>query len=130
MTSSDKTTLNYGETLKHWTASLDGNEYRIHMLRQFWTGERKYFVNDELIAHTKPGLANSARFSDDVSHKIAGHEIRFRYRAVGRVAFFDLFVDGEKIEGSETSALRFHPMIAVILTMLLLGMAAMSMLAN
>ncbi len=130
MSTTSEPALKYGETVKTWTATLDGHEYLFRMQRQFWTGERSYYVNDERIAHTKPGLGNSASFTDDVTHRVGSHDIRFRYRAAGRIAFYELFIDNEKIEGKETSALRFPPMVAVILLMLLLGIAALSMLAN
>lgn len=130
MSTTGRPALKYGETVKVWTVTLDGQEYRFRMQGQFWTGERSYYVNDERIAYTKPGLGNSASFTDDVIHQVGSHGIRFRYRAAGRIAIYDLFIDNEKIEGRETSAQRFPPMVAVILLMLLFGIAALSMLAN
>lgn len=119
--------MKYGETIKTWTVVLDGKEQSFRFKHQFWTGEKEYFINDELIKHVPGGLLQSASFSSDVPFHIGVHEGKFKFRAVGRVTFYDLEIDGEKIEGEEKRALRLPLWVAGLLLLALFTIAALSM---
>lgn len=123
----DLENLKYGESVKVWNIELDGKPQSFRLEHQFWTGEKSYYINDELIEHIDGGLLQSASFGKDVSFKLGSHEGKFKYRAIGRAVFFDLVIDGNKIEGEEKNALRFPIWLAVLL---LLGVCAMAFLSS
>ena len=119
--------MNYGETHKHWNATLAGKEHSFRFEHQFWTGEKKYFVNDELIKHVEGNLLQSASFGSDVPFDIDGHNGVFQFRAIGRLTFYDLYIDGSKIEGEEKSAMRLPPWAIVLSLLVLLAIAGLAM---
>lgn len=107
--------MNYGETHKTWLVELDEKEYSFRFEHQFWTGEKKYFINNELIEHIQGGLMQSASFANDVTFTIGSHKGKFTHRAIGRATFNELFIDENKIQGEEKSALRFPLWVFVLL---------------
>jgi hypothetical protein len=119
----DPENLKYGESIKTWNVELDGKPTSFRMEHQFWTGEKRYYINDELIEHTKGGFLQSGSFIKDVTFNVGNHTGKFKYRAVGRVVFFDLVVDGNKIKGEEINALRFPIWVAALLILAMLSFA-------
>ncbi len=106
--------MKYGETVTRWQLELNGRTHMMRLVHQFWTGEKKYYVDDELIKHTKGGVLPSASFGEDVTFTLGEHQGRFKFRAVGRMEFYDLYIDDEKIEGDEQRAMRI-PAWAIVL---------------
>lgn len=106
--------MRYGETITRWQVELNGKRHTMRLVHQFWTGEKKYYVNDELIKQTKGGVIPSASFGEDVSFTLEKHQGQFKFRAVGRMEFYDLYIDDRKIEGDEQRALRI-PIWAIAL---------------
>ena len=119
--------MKYGDTVKTWTVELDGKAHRLRMEHNFWSGEKKYFIDDEPIEHEIGGLKASASFAKDVPFNVGSHAGKFQHRAVGRAVFYDLYVDGENIKGEEQHALRMPPWLFVLLILLLLLIAYFSM---
>jgi hypothetical protein len=119
--------MKYGDAAKNWTVELDGREHSFRMEHNFWSGEKKYFVDDEMIEHVEGGLKASAAFAGDVPFSVGGHQGYFRHRAVGRAVFYDLFIDDEKIKGEEKHALRLPLWAAALLFLLLFLIAFLSM---
>ena len=98
--------MKYGDAVKTWEVKLDGKAHVLRFEHNFWSGEKKYFIDDEMIKHVPGSLLASASFADDVPFNIGTHQGYYRHRAVGRVVFYDLFIDDEKIKGEEMHALR------------------------
>jgi len=119
----DLENMKYGESIKLWNIELDGQAQSFRLEHQWWTGEKKYYINDKLIEHVAGGFLQSASFVKDVSFNIGSHEGKFKFRAVGRVVFFDLVIDGNKIEGDEKNALRAPIWLIVLLLLGLLAIA-------
>ncbi len=119
----DLDNMKYGESIKTWDIELDGKLQTFRIEHQFWTGEKKYYINDEMIKHVEGGFLQSASFMKDVPFNIGTHEGKFKFRAVGRLTFYDLIIDGKEIEGEEKNALRFPIWILVLL---LLGIGAVA----
>jgi hypothetical protein len=117
----------YGESIKTWNVELDDQQHSFRFVHQFWTGEKKYYINEELIKHISGSLLSSASFASDVPINIGTHEGEFKYRAVGRVAFYDLYIDGNKIEGEERNALRAP---VWFIAFLLLGLLVVGVLSS
>ena len=111
--------MKYGEAHKSWIVDLDGKEQLFRFEHQFWTGEKKYYINDELIKHIHGGLLQSAKFVQEVPFSIGSHKGMFKHRAIGRVTFNDLIIGGEEIKGSEKSAMRFP---LWLMTLLIIGL--------
>jgi hypothetical protein len=111
--------MKYGESIKIWNVELDGQPQSFRLEHQWWTGEKFYYINDELIEHVESGLLQSASFTKDVPFNIGTHNGKFQYRAVGRIVYFDLIIDGNKIDGEEKNALRFP---IWVMALLLLGL--------
>ncbi len=122
----DLDNMKYGESIKTWDIELDGKPYTFRMEHQWWTGEKSYYINDELIEHVDGGFLQSASFGKDVTFNVGSHEGKFKYRAVGRAVFFDLVIDRNKIEGEEKNALRFPIWLAVLLLLGILAIAFLS----
>lgn len=118
--------LKYGEAVKEWKAVLNGEVHRFRIEHQFWTGEKKYYIDDELFRHVAGGIAESARFSGNVPFSIGGHRGEFRLKAVGLVAYYDLYIDGNKVEGKERMAPRIPPWAMFLLFFLLILLAWLS----
>ena len=85
--------MKYGDAKKTWAVVLDGQEHTFRLEHNFWSGERKYYVDDELIEHITGSLGASANFGQDVEFTVGGHECRFQYRSIGRTVFYDLYID-------------------------------------
>lgn len=117
--------MKYGETHKTWHIELDGQAYAFRLEYQFWTGEKKYFIDNKLVEHVPGGFLKSASFASNVPFTIGNHNGKFQHRAIGRAVFFDLIVDNEKIEGEEKSALRL-PLWMIALLMIILIFIALS----
>lgn len=113
--------------MKTWEVELNGETHHFRMEHNFWSGEKKYFIDDELVEHVSGSLKASASFARDVPFNVGGHLGRFQHRAVGRVVFYDLYVDGKKIEGEEKHALRLPVWAIVLLIMVLFLIAFLSM---
>ncbi|MEX2516084.1 MAG: hypothetical protein WD572_04100 [Gammaproteobacteria bacterium] len=90
------------------------------MEHNFCNGKKKYYVDDELIKHVPGNLAEASRFTSDVTFNVAGHRGKFRHRAIGRLTFYDLYIDGNKIQGSEQNAARLPLWVALLMMALLL----------
>jgi len=119
--------MQFGDAVKTWAVELGGEAHQFRMEHNFWSAEKKYFVDDELLEHVPGGLKASASFVKDVPFNIGGHLGKFQHSAVGRVVFYDLYVDGKKIEGEEKHAMRMPPWAIVLLILALLVIAALSM---
>jgi len=119
--------MKYGDAVKTWAVELDGKVHRLRMEHNFWSGEKKYHIDDELTEHVPGSLKTSASFARDVPFTIGSHSGTFQHRAVGRVVFYDLYVDGKKIEGEEQHAMRLPPWAIVLLILALLVIAGLSM---
>ena len=119
--------MKYGDAVKNWVVELDGEAHRFRMEHNFWSGEKKYFVDDEMIEHVTGSIKASTTFARDVPFTVGAHEGYFRHRAVGRAVFYDLFIDGEKIKGEEKHALRLPLWVAALLMLLLFLIAFLSM---
>lgn len=118
--------MEYGESIKTWNVELDGQQYSFRFVHQFWTGEKSYYINEELIKHVPGSLLSSASLASDVPINVGTHEGKFKFRAVDRVAFYDLYIDGNKIEGEEKNALRMPIWMIVLLCLGLLAVAYLS----
>jgi hypothetical protein len=118
--------MKYGDAVKTWEAVLDGKEHTFRFEHNFWSGEKKYYINDQLIEHVPAGLKQSASFGSEVPFNIGSHQGKFQHRAVGRVVFYDLYIDGDKIKGHEKHALRMPVWAFVLLIVLLLLLAWVS----
>ena len=119
--------MNYGDAVKTWEAVLDGEKHVFRYEHNFWSGEKKYFIDDEMTKHVPGSLMVSASFADDLPFNIGAHQGKFRHRAVGRVVFYDLFIDDEKIKGEEKHALRMPLWAFALLIFLLFIIAWLSM---
>lgn len=115
--------MKYGDAVKQWVVVLDEKEHTFRLEHNFWTGEKKYFIDDELIKHIPGSISASASFGDDVPFNVGAHRGKFQHRAVGRAVFYDLYIEGEKIRGEEKHALRM-PIWAGLLMLLLLFLIA------
>ena len=122
--------MQYGETIKTWTVALDGEEHVLRFQHNFWTGEKNYYVDDALLKSVPGGLRESARFARDVPFSLGLHQGVFRLRAIGRLTFYDLFIDGEKIEGRETSTPRLPLWAGILLMLVLFAIAGLSILSG
>lgn len=120
--------MNYGDAVKTWDVELNGESHRFRMEHNFWSGEKKYFIDDELVEHVSGSLKASASFARDVPFNVGGHLGKFQHRAVGRVVFYDLYIDDRKIEGEEKRAMRMPPRAIVLLLLALLVIAGLSMI--
>lgn len=119
--------MKYGDAVKTWEVELDGKHHRLRMAHNFWSGEKKYYIDDELVEHVPGSLKASAAFARDVPFTIGSHSGKFQHRAVGRVVFYDLYVDGKNIEGEEQHALRMPVWVLVLLILLLFLVAFLAM---
>lgn len=119
--------MKYGDSIKRWSVELEGKIHSLRMEHNFWNGEKKYYIDDELIKHVPGNLAEASRFASDVPFNIAGHRGEFRHRAVGRVVFYDLYIDDKKISGEEKNAARLPLWAALLMIALLLLLAWGSM---
>lgn len=119
--------MKHGDAMKTWTMELDDREYTFRMEHNFWSGEKKYYIDNELIEHVEGSIKASTSFTKDVPFIIGNHQGLFQHRAVGRAVFYDLYIDGQKIKGEEKHALRMPIWAAVGLFLLLLLVAFVSM---
>lgn len=117
----DLDNMKYGESIKVWNIELDGKLQTFRLEHQFWTGEKNYYINDERIKNVKGGLLQSASFAKDVPFNVGTHEGKFKYRAIGRAVFFDLVIDGNKIDGEEKNALRMPIWVIVLLILVVVA---------
>lgn len=117
----------YGETTKTWTVLLDGQEHELRLEHHYWTGDKRFYLDDRLIHHIPGGLRASASFADDVPFTLGAHQGRFRYRAIGPMTFYDLVIDGQTIVGDERAGLRLPPWLVAALVAGLFGLAWLSM---
>ena len=122
--------MKYGETIKRWNIDLDGQQHTLRFEHQFWTGEKKYYINDELVEHVPGSILQSASFAKDVPFTLGTHQGVFQLRALGRMVFYDLVIDGETIAGEEKSALRLPLWVITLLIIGLIYLALFSMSAN
>jgi len=121
--------LAYGETITTWAADIEGRQHTFRFEHQFWTGRKKYFINDKLVKHISGGLIESCRGSVTVSFCVDSHDIQFLFRAsresdfsyggvghndesaifdkdAGVTTSMELLIDGAKIKGSVESERR------------------------
>lgn len=119
--------MKYGDAVKNWVVVVDGKEHHFCLKHNFWTGEKKYYVDDEMIKHVPGSISASASFGSEVPFNVGSHQGKFQHQAVGRVVFYDLYIDGEKIKGEEKNALRMPIWAAVVLFILLFLIAWLSM---
>lgn len=122
--------MKYGESIKVWNIELDGKPQTFRLEHQWWTGEKFYYINDELIEHIEGGFLQSASFVKDVPFNIGTHEGKFKFRAIHRLVFFDLIIDGNKIDGEEKSALRLPIWAIALLCLGIVAIGMMSALSN
>jgi hypothetical protein len=118
--------MKYGDSVKTWEVVLGDKKHTFRFEHNFWSGEKKYFINDQLIEHVPAGIKQSASFGSEVPFNIGSHQGKFQHRAVGRVVFYDLYIDGDKIKGEENSALRMPLWAFAALILLLLLIAWVS----
>jgi hypothetical protein len=119
----DLDNLKYGESVKIWHIELDGKPYTFRLEHQWWTGEKSYYINDDLIEHVDGGFLQSASFAKDVTFNVGSHTGKFKYQALGRAVFLNLVIDGNEIKGEEKNALRFPIWVAVFLFLGLIAIA-------
>lgn len=115
--------MKYGDSIKRWSVELEDGIHNLRMEHNFWNGEKKYYVDDELIKHVPGSLAEASRFTSDVTFNVAGHRGEFRHRAIGRLTFYDLYIDGKKISGEQKNAARLPLWVALLMIALLLLLA-------
>ena len=124
--------MNYGETIKNWSIKLDDKEQTFRFEHQFWTGRKKYYVNDELIKHVRGSILASCAMNETVAFTIDGHEgeFIFRHRSKGlhnpfdsSTVYIDLFIDGEKVDGRKTKAKRQPNWVYYTYVVLILSLA-------
>jgi len=139
--------LEYGETITTWAADVEGSPYTFRCEHQFWTGRKKYYINDKLVRQISGGLIESCRSSVAANFHIDSHDIQFLFRAArefgfsyggagyddmsevfdkdaGVVTSMELSIDGTKIKGSMKSARRMAgwaaPLFVAIIVILVL----------
>jgi hypothetical protein len=52
--------MNYGDAVKTWEVELNGETHHFRMEHNFWSGEKKYFIDDDLVEHVSGSLKASA----------------------------------------------------------------------
>lgn len=119
--------MQFGDAVKTWAVELGGEAHQFRMEHNFWSGEKKYFVDDEQIESVSGSLKASAAMMKDVPFTVGAHRGRFQHRAIGRIVFYNLYIDEQKIKGVEKHAMRMPPWAIVLLILALLVIAGLSM---
>ncbi|MFT5659103.1 MAG: hypothetical protein ACI9KN_002385 [Gammaproteobacteria bacterium] len=111
----------YGETVNIWSTQVDNKDYTFRFEHQFWTGRKRYFINDKLVKKISGGVIEAHRFRTSTSFTVNGHEVQFLFQAktydahlsytlfvkdLGIKTIMNLLIDGKQIAGVEEQASR------------------------
>jgi hypothetical protein len=108
--------MKYGEMQKTWIVNLDGSEHVLHMELNMFRNESKYFLNKKLIKVVRgQGIGIVKNKYTLATFNIEQHKGFFQFRPMGRVHYYELFIDGKKIEGVENSNLSTPPWAIALL---------------
>lgn len=110
--------------ITRWNFRVGDDEHMAEYHHWKWTGARAILIDGEEVKRTPGSLAEASKFVSTLAVDFRGKHLDFVVRSVGRAVFYELLIDGAKVECEEGEAFGFNMFLVFLVVAAAIGIAA------